>query len=214
MSLLEISKLPTAENSVIHLHATDNVGIARVPLQVGQKLKVGGTFDVTVATNVPAGHKIALFEIQAGEKLIRYGQEIGHARVRIGPGEHVHTQNLLFQEIHFNYEFPSEEHPLPPIPANVPTFQGYVREDGRVGTRNYIAVVAASNCAAHTAELIAASYTKDQLPENVDGVVAFPHGDGCGQSLGPDTDQLRRTLSGVLDHPNVSAASFSALDAR
>ena len=30
MSLLDISKLPTAENSVIHLHATDNVGIARV----------------------------------------------------------------------------------------------------------------------------------------------------------------------------------------
>ena len=211
MNLLEISKLPTAENSVIHLHATDNVGIARVPLNVGQKLKVGGTFDVTVAANVPSGHKIALFEILAGEKLIRYGQVIGHARVRIGPGEHVHTQNLEFEEIHFNYEFPSADHALPAIRANVPTFQGYVREDGRVGTRNYIAVVAASNCAAHTAEMIAASYAKEQLPENVDGVVAFPHGDGCGQSLGPDTDQLRRTLSGVLDHPNVSAAIILGL---
>ena len=156
MNLLEISKLPTAENSVIHLHASDNVGIARVPLNVGQKLKVGGTFDVTVAVDIPSGHKIALFEILAGEKLIRYGQVIGHARMRIGPGEHVHTQNLEFEEIHFNYEFPSSDHALPPIPADVPTFQGYVREDGRVGTRNYIAVVAASNCAAHTAEMIAA----------------------------------------------------------
>ena len=80
------------------------------------------------------------------------------------------------------------------------------REDGRVGTRNYIAIVAASNCAAHTAELVADSFAGETLPPNVDGVVAFPHGEGCGHSIGPDTDQLKRTLWGVLDHPNVSGA--------
>ena len=88
---------------------------------------------------------------------------------------------------------------------------GYVREDGRVGTRNYIAVVAASNCAAHTAESIARSFEGQALPPNVDGVAAFPHGDGCGHAEGPDLDQLRRTLSGVLDHPNVSAAIILGL---
>ncbi len=41
--------------------------------------------------------------------------------------------------------------------------------------------------------------------------MAFPHGEGCGQALGPDTDQLRRTLEGVLDHPNVSAALILGL---
>ncbi|MDQ2901650.1 MAG: UxaA family hydrolase, partial [Acidobacteriota bacterium] len=76
---------------------------------------------------------------------------------------------------------------------------------------NYIAVVAASNCAAHTAELIAASFEDEPLPSNVDGVVAFPHGEGCGMSIGPDTDQLRRTLAGVLNHPNVSAAIILGL---
>jgi altronate hydrolase len=211
MSLLDISKLPTAENSVIHLHATDNVGIARVPLTAGQKLKVGGQYDVTAANPVPAGHKMALVEVKAGETLIRYGQAIGKARVDIHPGDHVHVHNVAFEELHFNYEFPETERPLPPLPANIPTFQGYLREDGRVGTRNYIGVVAASNCAAHTAELIAASFANTTLPANVDGVVAFPHGDGCGQTMGPDTDQLRRTLSGVLDHPNISAAVILGL---
>ena len=86
------------------------------------------------------------------------------------------------------------------------TFQGYVRPDGRVGTRNYLAVVAASNCAAYTANLVADSFRDMQLPPNVDGVVAFPHGDGCGQAMGKDTNQLQRTLEGVLDHPNVAAA--------
>jgi len=210
MSLLDITKLPTAENSVIHLHPNDNVGIARVPLSPGQTLKVG-PFDVTAGGNVPAGHKIALFEILAGEKLIRYGQVIGKARVRIGPGEHVHTHNVAFEEIHFDYEFPTVDLAFPPAPAKMPTFMGYLREYGRAGTRNYIAVVAASNCAAHTAELIAASYATQTLPPNVDGVVAFPHGEGCGHSIGPDTQQLQRTLSGVLDHPNVSAAVILGL---
>src|SRR4029077_10952257 len=95
--------------------------------------------------------------------------------------------------------------------AKMPTFMGYVREDGRVGTRNYIAVVAASNCAAHTAEMIAGSFESALLPENIDGVVAFPHGDGCGQTMGPDTDQLRRTLAGVLAHPNIAAAVILGL---
>jgi altronate hydrolase len=93
----------------------------------------------------------------------------------------------------------------------MPIFLGYRREDGRAGTRNYIAVVAASNCAAHTAELIAESYDDETLPPNVDGVAAFPHGEGCGHSIGPDTEQLQRTLAGVLNHPNVSAAIILGL---
>ncbi len=49
------------------------------------------------------------------------------------------------------------------------------------------------------------------MPPNVDGVVAFPHGEGCAQTIGPDTDQLQRTLKGVLHHPNVSAALILGL---
>src|SRR5436853_215552 len=82
---------------------------------------------------------------------------------------------------------------------------------GRVGTRNYIAVVAASNCAAHTAELIAASYDGETLPPNIDGVAAFRHGEGCGHAIGPDTVQLQRTLGGVLNHPNVAGAIILGL---
>jgi altronate hydrolase len=45
----------------------------------------------------------------------------------------------------------------------------------------------------------------------VDGVVAFPHGEGCGQVFGADVDQLRRTMGGVLAHPNVSAGIILGL---
>src|SRR5215470_6961118 len=208
--LLEIAKLPTAENSAIHLNPQDNVAVARVPLAPGMDLKIDGV-SIKVLDPVPAGHKSALAPIQPGEIVLRYGQVIGRAKRPIEPGQHIHTQNLAYEELELNYEFPNAEIPYPAAPANVPTFMGYLREDGRVGTRNYIAVVAASNCAAHTAELIARSYEGATLPPGVDGVVAFPHGEGCAHAMGPDVDQLRRTLGGVLVHPNVSAAVILGL---
>ncbi len=42
-------------------------------------------------------------------------------------------------------------------------------------------------------------------------MVAFPHGEGCAHTIGPDTEQLRRTLAGVLDHPNVAGAIILGL---
>ncbi|HSB15292.1 MAG TPA: altronate dehydratase family protein [Bryobacteraceae bacterium] len=205
MSLLDISKAPTAENAVILLHPSDNVAVARTALQGGQEVIAGGR-RITLREPVPAGHKVAVSRIGAGALVQRYGQNIGPASRTIEPGEHVHTHNLLYEERSIDYEFPKAEIPRPVAPAGGPAFHGYLREDGRAGTRNYIAVVAASNCAAHTVELIARSYESEKLPSNVDGVVAFPHGDGCGHAIGPDTILLQRTLSGVLDHPNVSAA--------
>jgi len=207
--LLEIAKLPTAENSVIHLHETDNVAIARVPVAAGAELRVGGQA-LVAREPIGAGHKIALRAIPQGAVVRRYGQSIGRASRTIEAGYHVHTHNLAFEELHFDYEFPAGETALP-ARREAPTFLGYPREDGSAGTRNYIAVVAASNCAAHTAELIARSFDGQPLPPNVDGVVAFPHGEGCGHTIGPDTEQLRRTLAGVLAHPNVAAAVILGL---
>ena len=210
MGLLEIAKLPTAENAAIHLHASDNVAIARVSIAPGTELRVDGR-SIRAVEPVHAGHKIALEPIPAGHIVRRYGQNIGRARVDIAAGQHIHTHNLSYEEQAFTYEFPVAEIPFPPAPADMPAFLGYQREDGRVGTRNYIAIVAASNCAAHTAELIAASFDEEKLPGNLDGIVAFPHGEGCGMSIGPDSQQLQRTLAGVLDHPNVSAALILGL---
>ncbi|MGA2327658.1 MAG: altronate dehydratase family protein [Bryobacteraceae bacterium] len=206
MSLVTLS---SAENSTILLHPDDNVAIARVQLSPGLELRVGGR-PITVLDPVPVGHKIALTAIAAGEAIRRYGQIMGRASQPIDPGRHVHTHNVGYEEIAFDYEFPGGEIPLP-APAREPVFLGYPRQDGRAGTRNYIAVMAASNCAAHTAELIARSYEGEVLPPNVDGVVAFPHGEGCGHAFGPDTDQLQRTLAGVLDHPNVAGAIILGL---
>ncbi len=210
MSLVEIAPAPTAENAVIHLHPKDNVAIARASLPAGQQVQLDGA-RLSLKDAVPMGHKVAILTIPEGGRIVRYGQDMGRARKTIEAGQWVHTHNVCFEELSLAYEFPADEVPYPKAPARMPVFLGYQREDGRAGTRNYIAVVAASNCAAHTAELIAATYEDEVLPENVDGVVAFPHGEGCGHTIGPDTVQLQRTLAGVLDHPNVSSAIILGL---
>lgn len=205
MSLIDILPSPTEENAALLLHPGDHVAIARVALAAGQTIRPGGA-PVVLKHAIPAGHKTAIRPIAQGDEVLRYGQVIGRATAAVAPGEWVHTHNLAFEEGARAYVFPDGDI-APPAPAEpMPTFHGYPRADGRAGTRNYIAVVAASNCSAHVVDLIAASYSAQSLPENVDGVVAFPHGDGCGHSIGPDTEQLQRTLGGVLDHPNVSAA--------
>ena len=210
MSLVDINRAAGPEDSAILLHAADTVAIARLPLAAGRQVLVGGA-RIELRDDVPAGHKLALRSIPPGGPIVRYRESIGRASRAIAPGEHVHTHNVAFEEVSFAYEFPSGEAPLPVPPRGAPVFLGYPRADGRVGTRNFIAVVAASNCAAHAVSLIERSFENEPLPDNVDGVVAFPHGDGCGAAVGPDTIQLQRTLSGILDHPNVSAALILGL---
>jgi altronate hydrolase len=207
--LYEIEKPPTSQSSVILLNSKDNVAIARVSLPAEHKIETSGV-EVVTRASIPAGHKVAIRAIAENEPVLRYGNVIGFAKRAILPGEHVHVHNLGFKELDPNQVIRTE---IPQRSAHVNrrTFFGYKRTDGRVGTRNYIAVVAASNCAAYTSELIAQSFQDEKLPENVDGIVAFPHGEGCGMSIGPDTAQLQRTLKGVLDHPNVSAAIILGL---
>src|SRR3982751_5063605 len=205
--LFQISPPATDENAAILLNRQDNIAVARVVLSPGQRIQIGDR-SLTASDTIQPGHKVAIADIKAGDPVFRYGEVIGFARLDIPAGSHVHEHNLAFRAVDhdFNIEAPTaypEKHTR--------TFRGFVRKDGRVGTRNYIAVVAASNCAAHTADLVERSFAGEKLPANVDGVVAFPHGDGCASTIGPDTQQLQRTLEGVLDHPNVAAAVILGL---
>jgi altronate hydrolase len=91
---------------------------------------------------------------------------------------------------------------------------GYRRADGRAGTRNYVAVIATVNCAAHASREIARHFTAERLAEtpNVDGVVALTHPYGCSvRPGGRDDVLLQRTLAGMARHPNVAATLLVGL---
>jgi altronate hydrolase len=104
------------------------------------------------------------------------------------------------------------DRPQPPaLPEDLPrTFLGYRRADGRVGTRNFIAVLAASNCSSHVCSAIADELRQFKLG-SVDGVVALPHQEGCAHHEGADTEQLERTMRGMVLNPNVAAVLMVGL---
>ena len=121
MSLLEITNLPTAENSAIRLHSADNVAIARVPLSAGQAVRIDGR-EVTLRDTVAAGHKVALRDIAAGERILRYGHGMGRASCAIAAGEHVHTHNVAFEDHGLDYEFPAQDTPVAAPRGTFPRF--------------------------------------------------------------------------------------------
>lgn len=193
---------------VIRIHPTDNVVIARAQLLGGTALAGEG---VTVSGLVPPGHKVATRAIAVGEPVRRYGQVIGTATQPIAPGQHVHTHNLAFSD--FAREHADGVDAVPTaFEAEPATFDGIVRADGRVATRNYIGVLTSVNCSATVARAIADQFRRDIRPEalaefpNVDGIVALTHGMGCATaSDGEELRVLRRTLGGYARHANFAA---------
>ena len=196
----------------IRLHPSDNVVVARVSIPAGAVLELESG-PVRMEQAVSPGHKISSRTIDAGEIVYKYGEEIGRAGASLAAGTWVHTHNLDFDINERAYEFGTADSDLSDIAVPVRrTFLGYPRADGRAGTRNYVAVVGASHCAAHVTERIAAAFRDENFDgTGVDGVVALPHNDGCGQSEGADTRLLRKTLDGLADHPNVAAAAVVGL---
>jgi arabinonate dehydratase len=200
----------TRTSLTIRLHPNDDVVIARAQLVGGSKLL---DEDVTVIGLVPPGHKIATRAIARGQAVKRYNQVIGFASRDIQPGEHVHLHNLAMGAFDRDYAFGVDAKPVQPVDTPA-TFEGIVRADGRVATRNYLGILSTVNCSATVARGIAGHFTPERLAAwpNVDGVVALTHGSGCGMDThGEGMKILRRTLGGYAKHANFAGVLMIGL---
>ncbi|WP_459615603.1 UxaA family hydrolase [Bordetella sp. 2513F-2] len=204
----------TSDIPVIRIHPADNVVIARRQLVGGTHIASEG---VTINGLVPPGHKVAVRPVAAGEPVRRYNQIIGVATQPIAAGQHVHTHNLAYTDFQRDYAIGLDAHPTEYVEAPA-QFQGIVRPDGRVATRNYVGILTSVNCSATVARAIADHFRRDVRPEalaaypNVDGVVALTHGAGCATgSDGEPLRVLRRTLGGYARHANFAAVMVVGL---
>lgn len=195
--------------SLIQLNPLDNVAVARESLGPAGPLEQG-------FSPVARGHKIALRDIAVGEAVLKYGQLIGHASQAIRPGQHVHTHNLVIGEVALLHNFcaaASEPDYLPESERSV--FQGYPRADGRIGTRNYIAILSSVNCSSTVSKRIADHFAQagrlDAFP-NVDGVVALTHAGGCAMNTQSEGYRyLTGTMAGYAINPNVGGVLMLGL---
>src|SRR5262249_46407518 len=191
----------------IVLNPGDDVAIAKKEIAAGTVLD-DARGRIEVRQDIRPGHKVARHARRTGEAVRRYGQVIGFATADIAVGDHVHTHNLAVGELARDYEIgtdvtPVEYHP----PSRMRYFDGYQRDDGRVGTRNYVAIISGVNCSASVSQFVKDRFRDVQKDyPNIDGVLAITHKSGCGTKLfGEDHLALQRVLAGYAKHPNVAA---------
>lgn len=196
-------------SSIFKLHDTDNVAIAIHDLAPGTHIE-----GFICQSQIPRGHKVAVAPIDVNQPIWKYQQIIGFSTAPIAPGEHVHSHNLAFRNFPRDPAVSTLTRGVQAVqePAH---FQGIVRPDGRVGTRNYLGVLTSVNCSATVARLISEHFRHPgalAAYPAVDGVVALTHGSGCGMdSAGQGMTLLRRTLAGYARHPNFAGVLMVGL---
>ena len=183
----------------IKIHHNDNVIVALNTLAAGTTLTLENQLLVTANTEIPAGHKMAIKDITAGEEVLKYGYRIGFAKEDIKCGDWIHVHNLktgLGDLLEYTYEpAPVEETKTEDV-----TFMGFSRPDGKVGVRNEIWVIPTVGCVNNVATAIA-KQANAYLKGSVDEVIAYPHPYGCSQ-MGDDQENSRKILADLINHPN------------
>ena len=192
------------QDVAIQLSAHDNVAVAKHDLAAETILSTPMGKTWTLKEQIPVGHKFALQAITASKPVLRYGYMIGIATQSIQTGEWVHTHNLSVGKMNRDYAYRVVKRLLPQAADR--TFMGYVRADGRVGTRNYIAVIATVNCSAHVTTEIARAFTPERLRAfpNVEGVIPLVHHSGCSSNPADLSHlYLHRTLANIVRNSNM-----------
>jgi altronate hydrolase len=199
-------------NRCIKIHKSDNVAVAIKALSKGEKLQIGGA-EITVADDIPPGHKIALTPFATGDNIIKYGFPIGHARLPISQGAWVNETTIktnLEGLLDYSYQ-PSPTPPSGSEQANL-TFKGYRRAGGEVGIRNEVWVIPTVGCVNGICRKLAEALRSETRgkEEGVDAIVAFPHNYGCSQ-LGDDHENTRKVLRNMALHPNAGGVLIVGL---
>ena len=191
----------------LKINSADNVAVAINPLAKGTVVTVDGAGDVTLVSDIPAGHKFALKDIAEGENVIKYGFPIGHARHAVARGQFLdHNDIKTNLEGQLDYSDISIKDHHCPAPGSArkgkeATFRGYVRPDEQVGIRNEIWVIPTVGCVNGIIKQIVDRVNAETGAEGVDGIFAFPHNYGCSQ-LGDDHENTKKILRDMVHHPN------------
>jgi altronate hydrolase len=202
---------PPRTPRIVRLDGSDNVVVAVDAIEAG-----AGVEGATATKRVPRGHKMAVTPIRKGDIVRKFGQIIGFAASDIAAGEWVHEHNCVMADFERDYAHATEAKPTAYVPkAEQATFQGFRRENGGVGTRNYIGILTSVNCSASVAKFMAEEITRSGILRdfpNIDGVIPLVHGGGCALDIkGEGYEVLKRTQWGYATNPNMGGVVMVGL---
>jgi altronate hydrolase len=192
---------------------TDNVAVVTEGmLEIGTLLQYEGkTFAATA--RLSRGQSFVVRPIKRGQPFVSLGDPFGIASHDVTPGDAVDENNMegRLPKLRVSYRDNPIRTPLDPVLA-ARTFDGFVRPDGTVGTRNYVTIVTSGMCSSTEAREIAWRamrdvYSRERYP-NVDGAVAVVQESGCGMPDGQAVATLNRLLADCLRHPNAGGVIY------
>src|SRR5580698_2878157 len=160
----KILKQEVSRPLYVQVHPDDNVAI--VVNEGG--LCAGAQFDsgLVLTENIPEAHKVALNDIQAGAPIMRYGSVIGFAERNIAKGSWVHEEKMRLPNAPALDSLPlatAVPEPLPPLEGY--TFQGFLNDDGTVGTKNILGISTTVQCVAATVDFAVKRIKSELLPK-------------------------------------------------
>lgn len=182
----------------IKINAADNVAVAIHDVEVD-------------GVRIPAGHKMALKDMAAGENVVKYGFPIGHLLSAVPKGGLIDHTNLKTNlEGLLEYSYQPELTEIAPAEVKA-TFKGYRRTDGRAGIRNELWIIPTVGCVNGVVQSIQKRFEKEiEAYPWIEKVIAFPHNYGCSQ-LGGDHENTRKILADMVHHPNAAGVLVVAL---
>ena len=189
---------------IIKTAKADNVGIVvnLNGLPEGTLLDDG----TQLSENVPIGHKVALYDISEGDKIIRYSQIIGYANKFIKHGEWVRESMVSLPQPPDLDSISLTDNPKPALePLKGYTFKGFRNPDGSVGTKNILGITTSVNCVTGFTSYIAKRIKEELLLKypNVDDVIPLNHTYGCGVAINaPGAVIPIRTIKNITRNPN------------
>lgn len=194
----------------IRINVADNVAVAIHDVEAGTGFDIDG-MTVVATVPVPAGHKMALKDMEEGDDVIKYGFPIGHLLKAVPQGGLV-DHNVLKTNLEglLEYSYQPELTDIAPS-ASSATFRGYRRSDGRAGIRNELWIIPTVGCVNGVVQSIQKIFEKEleEYP-SIEKVIAFPHNYGCSQ-LGGDHENTRKILADMVHHPNAAGVLVVAL---
>ncbi|PKM93964.1 MAG: altronate hydrolase [Firmicutes bacterium HGW-Firmicutes-1] len=180
----------------IKIHEADNVLVALTDFSKGET--VG---ELVLLEDIGKGHKVAIFDIAAGEDIIKYGAPIGKATKSISKGSFVHTHNTKTKlddvnEYTYQPKFETVETDIVNKTVHI-----YRRKNGLVGIRNELWIVPTVGCINSTAQRIIDTFKSQHATIEIDGIYVFGHNYGCSQ-MGDDLENTKVSLQSIAKHPN------------
>ncbi|MBE5962513.1 MAG: altronate dehydratase [Lachnospiraceae bacterium] len=182
----------------IKINSKDNVAVALADLTKGSTVTVDNEA-VTLLEDIPRGHKFTLVALKENDDVVKYGFPIGHVTTAVEAGTWVHTHNVktnLGDLLEYSYT----PNVTPLQNREKAYFDGYRRENGKVGIRNEIWIVPTVGCVNSIASAMEKQFAS-KVGGTVEDIIAFPHPYGCSQ-MGDDQENTRTILADLINHPN------------